>query len=55
MWTKLEEVEQRFEIIGQQLSSQEVVADVQQLRKLSKEHKDLSKIVAAFRMFKKVK
>ena len=55
MWAILEEVEKKYEEIGSQLASTEVANDVQLLKKLSKEHKDLSEIVNTFREYKKVK
>lgn len=55
MWTRLEEVEKRFEELGKELSSPDIVNDVQALKKYSKEHKDLSEIVETFRQYKKVK
>ncbi|MCB0335040.1 MAG: peptide chain release factor 1 [Bdellovibrionales bacterium] len=55
MWDKLEEVERRFEEIGASLSSPEIASNPQELRKLSKEHKDLSDIVAAYKKYRKVK
>ena len=55
MWARLEEVEQKFEEIGNRLATPEVANDVQLLKKLSKEHKDLSEIVTTFREYKKVK
>ena len=53
MWAKLDEVEARYEELGRKLSSSEVVGNAQLLRKYSKEHKDLTEIVRAFREYKK--
>lgn len=53
MWDKLEEVEKRYEEIASELSSPEVHSDRKRVTKLTKEHKELSKIVATFRAFKK--
>jgi peptide chain release factor 1 len=55
MWSKLQEVEQRYEELTSSLSSPEVAADAGLLRKYSKEHKDLTAIVETYRRFKKVK
>jgi len=55
MWARLEEVENRYEEIAKQLATQEVANDLDLLKKLSKEHKDLTEIVATFRDFKKTK
>jgi peptide chain release factor 1 len=53
MWDKLAAVEARYEEIGAQLSSPEVIKNRELFQKLSKEHKDLTEIVATFRAFKK--
>lgn len=55
MWDKLHEVVERFEEIGRELSSPEVHEEPGLLQKLSKEHKDLSEIVANFRAYQKAK
>jgi peptide chain release factor 1 len=54
MWHKLDEVEKRFEEIGQMLSQPEIIRDRAQFSKYSKEHKDLTEIVATYRAYKKV-
>lgn len=54
MWKKLEEVEARFEELGRLLSTPEVVSNVQLLRQYSKEHKDLSEVVTAYRSYRKL-
>ncbi|MCB0332017.1 MAG: peptide chain release factor 1 [Bdellovibrionales bacterium] len=55
MWHKLNEVEKRFEELGRELSSPEVHSDRARVTKLTKEHKDLSEIVATYRAYKKAK
>jgi peptide chain release factor 1 len=55
MWDKLEQLEQRFEEISQMLSEPEIVSNKDLLQKYSKEHKDLSQIVATYRAHKKVR
>ncbi|MCO6430629.1 MAG: peptide chain release factor 1 [Deltaproteobacteria bacterium] len=55
MWDKLREVEERFEKLGEMLSQPEIIKDRQQFQKFSKEHKDLTEIVATFRAYKKAK
>ena len=55
MWARLEEVENKYEEIAAQLSSSEVANNVELLKKLSKEHKDLTGVVAVFREYKKIK
>ncbi|RMG43867.1 MAG: peptide chain release factor 1 [Candidatus Dadabacteria bacterium] len=53
MWNKLKEVEERFEQLSKQLSDPDVISDRNLLQKLSKEHKNLSEIVATYRAYKK--
>jgi len=53
MFQKLEEVEKRYEELNSLISSPEVIADNQNWRKLTKEHSDISEIVAKFREYKK--
>lgn len=48
MIEKLEELKARFEEVGQLLSQPQVVNDVQQFSKLSKEYRSLEKIVVIF-------
>lgn len=55
MWHKLKEVEQRFEEIGLKLSQPDIIKDRAQFQKLSKEHKELTEIVATFRAYQKAK
>lgn len=53
MWHKLKEVEQRFEEIGLKLSQPEIIKNREQFQKLSKEHKDLTEIVATYQAHQK--
>ncbi|NLF26186.1 MAG: peptide chain release factor 1 [Deltaproteobacteria bacterium] len=55
MWHKLEQVELRFEELSKLLSSPEVVSDMQLLKQYSKEHKDISEVVATYRSYRKLK
>lgn len=55
MWDKLSEVERRFEEVGEQLSQPETIKNRQLFQKLSKEHAELSEIVATFRAFRKAR
>ena len=55
MWDKLLRVEERFEEVGEKLTTPEIIADREQLHKLSKEHKDLTELVATFRAYRKVR
>lgn len=54
MWDKLKEVEQRFEELGVQLSQPEIISNRELFSKYSKEHSNLTELVATFRAFKKV-
>jgi peptide chain release factor 1 len=54
MWNRLEEVERRFEQLGRMLSDPQIITDRQAFQKYSKEHKDLTEIVATYGAFKKV-
>ena len=51
MWDKLSAVETRFEELTHQLSSPEVVKDRALFEKYSREHRDLSEIVATYRSY----
>ena len=55
MWDKLADVERRYEDLGVKLSSPEVLNNRELLQKYSKEHKDLTEIVATYRSYKKAK
>lgn len=55
MWDKLAKVEDKFEDISRQLSSPEVIKNRELFMKLSREHKDLTEIVATYRAYKKAK
>lgn len=53
MWDKLQEVEQRYEFLGKELSSPEIHSDRKRFQDLSREHKGLSEIVATYRAYVK--
>lgn len=55
MWERLLEVEERYEEIAQQLSQPEIISNRDLFQKLSKEHKDLTELVATYRAYKKAK
>lgn len=55
MWDKLNEVEQRFEELAAMLSQPEIISNRTLFSKYSKEHKDLTEIVATYRAYKKAK
>lgn len=51
MIDKLEAIKQRFEEVGQLIVQPEAVADMQKFSKLSKEYKDLNKIVTQYNAY----
>lgn len=53
MWDKLREVEERYEELGKLLTTEEVLGDHELIQKYSKEHKDLSEVVATYRAYLK--
>ncbi len=53
MWSRLQGVEQRYDELSRQLSSPELHSDARQLMKVTKEHKDLSEVVATYRAYLK--
>ncbi len=55
MVEKLEEISHRFEEIGQLLMQPETVADVKSFTRLSKEYRDLERIVGKYRQWKEAK
>ena len=55
MWTRLDEVEKRYEELAELLTTPEVANDLQKLRDYSKEHKDLAAVVETYREYKKTK
>lgn len=55
MLERLLEVEERYERLGEMLSSPEIINDRAKYQKYSKEHSELSEVVATFRAYKKVK
>lgn len=55
MWDKLKEVEQRFEELGVQLSQPEIISNRELFSKYSKEHSDLTELVATYRSYNKAR
>ncbi len=53
MFSRLDEVEHRFEELAAQLSDPKVLAHQDQCQKLSKEYSDLKEIVEAYRVYKR--
>ncbi|HEY6837572.1 MAG TPA: PCRF domain-containing protein, partial [Geobacteraceae bacterium] len=54
MFEKIEELERRYEELESLLSDPAVIANQTEFRKYSREHSDLSELVAAFRRYKRV-
>lgn len=54
MFDKIEELERRFQELEALLSDPEVISNQPEFRKLSREHKDLSELVAVYRRWRKV-
>lgn len=55
MWDKLAAVDIRYEEVSAMLSSPDIIKDRAQFQKLSKEHKQMSEVVATYRAHKKAK
>ncbi len=55
MWEKLKAVEEKFEELARQLSSPDTIRDRAKFQKFSKEHKELSEVVAVYRAYQKAK
>jgi peptide chain release factor 1 len=51
---KLQAVEERYEEVGRMLSQPEIISNRGMFQKYSREHKELTEIVATFRAYKKV-
>ncbi|HRI79949.1 MAG TPA: peptide chain release factor 1 [Cyclobacteriaceae bacterium] len=54
MIEKLEEISLRFEEVGQLLSQQGVVSDIKKFTELSKEYRDLEKVVVKYKALQKI-
>ena len=55
MFDRLEQLEQRYEELGQQLSDPAIVNDQENYRKVSKQHRDLEETVEKFRQYRTLK
>lgn len=55
MFDKLEAIEDRYELLSQQVSDPEVIAKTTEWQKLMKEHSDLTDLVEKYREYKKTK
>ncbi|MCB0327300.1 MAG: peptide chain release factor 1 [Bdellovibrionales bacterium] len=54
MFSRLEEVEKKFENLAQKMADPDVLANTQLLNKISKEYADLREVVETYRAYKKV-
>jgi peptide chain release factor 1 len=54
MIEKLEEINHRFEEVGQLLAQQGVVSDIKKFTQLSKEYRDLEKVVVRYRAYRSI-
>ena len=54
MIEKLDEISNRFEEVGQLLSQQDVVRDVKKFAQLSKEYRDLEKVVLKYKEYRAI-
>src|SRR3990172_5874573 len=54
MFQKLEQVEQRYTEVGNYLSDPKVISNQSEFQKLSKEYSDLTDIVEAYRLYKRL-
>lgn len=55
MFEKLEEIKHHFEEVGQLIIQPDVMSDMQKYAKLSKEYKDLEKIISKYDTYNKIK
>ena len=55
MFDRLEQLEARYEDLGAQLGSTEIVNDHEKYQKIAKQHRDLEAVVEKYREFKQVK
>jgi peptide chain release factor 1 len=54
MFERLEQIAARYEELGEQLASPEIVSDPQKYQKIAKQHRDLEGVVEKYREFKQV-
>jgi peptide chain release factor 1 len=54
MFERLEQIEARYESLGEQLADPEIISDQQKYQKTAKQHRDLEAIVEKFREYKQV-
>ena len=54
MFERLEQIESRYESLGQQMADPETISDQQKYQKIAKQHRDLDSVVEKFREYKQV-
>jgi peptide chain release factor 1 len=54
MFERLEQIAARYEELGEQLASPEIVSDQQKYQKIAKQHRDLEGVVEKYREYKQV-
>jgi peptide chain release factor 1 len=54
MLDQLESIKERFEEVSQQITQPEIVSDMAKFKKISKEYKDLEKIVIQYKAYKNI-
>src|SRR5579885_1978356 len=54
MFERLEQIASRYEELGEQLASPEIVSDPQKYQKIAKQHRDLEAVVEKYREYKQV-
>ena len=54
MFSRLEELEQKYGVLTEQLSDPQLLADQQKYTRAAKQHRDLEEVVARFREFKAI-
>ncbi|TCK75109.1 peptide chain release factor 1 [Acidipila rosea] len=54
MFERLEQIEARYEELGQQLAQPEIISDQQKYQKAAKQHRDLEAVVHKFREYREV-
>ena len=55
MFDRLDQIEERYEDLGRQLSDPNIVSDQANYRKVSKQHRDLEETVEKFRDYRKLR
>jgi peptide chain release factor 1 len=54
MFERLEQIAARYEELGEQLASPDIISDQQKYQKIAKQHRDLADVVDKYREFKRI-